>query len=136
MSVTHVSTPSGIEFRNEVPNPGDDMQTLKAIAELSRFPIARCFQEVTVVDSEDYTMEPERDRVVLVSDSLSVGGGVTITLPDPAYADAVEYVVRNIDTNTVTVATPSGSIEGGSLTSLLGGRWATDGTDYWLTGGV
>ena len=134
MTITHISTPSGIEFRTEAPNPGDEMQTLKAIQEVTRFPIWRCFQEVTVA-TESYSLEPERDRVILASDPGTVG--VTITLPDPAYADATEYVVRNTDAVTgITVDSVSGTVEGGSLAASAGGRWATDGTDYWLTGGV
>jgi hypothetical protein len=132
MTVERVSVKSSTDFRTEIPDPKNEAEMMKAVQDITHWPIWRCFREGIVV-TESYTMEPERDRIVFVS-----GSGLTITLPDAADADATEYVVRNTDAaNTVTVATVAGNIDGSSTYALgtsAAVRVASDGTNYWVTG--
>lgn len=85
----------------------------------------------------DYTMDPLSDRVILV-DTSSAAGTVTITLPDPDEADHCVYTVVTIDaTRNVTVDGGSGNING-AATAALNTLYdalnvVSDGTNYFRT---
>ena len=70
----------------------------------------------------------------------AAGGSITITLPNPSTTNA--YTIHNIKktdpstTNTVTIATSSGYIDGGS-TAVLNIQYTSitvvsDGTQWWI----
>jgi len=104
----------------------------QSIHELSQYPIHRAYRDVKT-KSAAYTLDPELDRVILAS------GSTTITLPDAANADFVEYTVVKTDAGgtTVTVDTIAGNINGaasvGITTQYQSITVASDGSNYFRT---
>jgi len=91
---------------------------------------ATAFSTVTV----STTLGPV-DGFVLVD---TTAGNITITLPDATTVLGREFTVKRstAGANTLTVATVSGNIDGGS-TALIPAqytalRFKSDGTDYWV----
>lgn len=119
-----------IDFIQRHPGPDNLPAIARAIGELTEYPISRVYMGVKVKTGA-YTLDPLRDRIILAN------GTFTITLPDAASADHVEYVIVNIGAGTVTVATVAGNINGSATivnnTQYKSVRVASDGTNYFRT---
>ena len=127
-----------VDILEQVVHKGNSRAIVRAIRELSIYPIHRVYRDVKT-KSAAYTMDPVLDRIILVDAS---GGAVTITLPDAPDADYTEYVIVAIDTdsgaNAVTVATAgSSTINGASTvatsTQYISIRVASNGVNYFRT---
>lgn len=124
-----------IDFREQVIGKKDHRGIVRAIHELSIYPIHRAYMDVKT-KTADYTIDPLLDRVILVDAS---GGSVTISLPDAADADTVEYVIVAIVTgndvvvDTVGSANINGSSSVTTSTQYVSIRVVSDGTNYFRT---
>lgn len=127
---------SPIEFPsvNPIEDPKSVAQEMKR---LGAFRISRLFLTPKAI-SASYTLSPEEDRLVLVTTSTST---ITLTLPLASSADAVEYIIKKVDSGTGQVdVTRAGSdtIDGATSVTLLSQyqvlRIASDGTSWHVTG--
>ena len=124
-----------IEYREERPSVGDHADVARGVTETSRNlnELANRTARDVKTKTSAYTMDPLLDRIIFAT------GTTTITLPDAAEADFVEYVVVKTDAGgtTVTVDTGGGNINGagsvGITTQHESVRVASDGTNYFRT---
>jgi hypothetical protein len=108
---------SPIELPISTPKPEDARSIAEAVTDLSRFRIQRLFLLPKAV-SAAHTLAPEEERVLLVTTGAS---NLTVTLCPASSADAVEYVIKKVDSGAgfvVVARAGSDTIDGATSVTL------------------
>ena len=114
----------------------------RSVAEIASYQMDRVYRDVKT-KTASYTMDPQLDRIILVDLSI-ISVNATITLPEAADADYVEYVVVLIANhgtpNTLTISGGASNIVGlttatTDTTQTVGLSWrvCSNGTSYYRT---
>jgi beta-glucanase (GH16 family) len=93
------------------------------------FKVGRVLSTSTVTTSQTLTLGKE----MIFANSAS---GITLTLPSAAAVGGssgagTTFIIKNIGTGTVTVASAGGTIDTTSITSTNVARYVSDGTNWW-----